>query len=73
MVNRQLQRISKVPRVSGEETKCVVLLGMVHVDLKVDSIEEAFVAAARASKMKWWKLIIGNEMCSRDIDEVSLA
>jgi hypothetical protein len=31
MVNRQLQRMSRVPRVSGEETKFVVMLGTEQV------------------------------------------
>ncbi len=49
-----------------------MVFGAVHVDLKVDSTEEAFVAAARASKMRWGKLIIGNERLSRDTDKGSL-
>ena len=35
IVNRQLQRMSRVPRVSGEETKFVVALGKEQVASKV--------------------------------------
>jgi hypothetical protein len=49
IVKRQLQRISRVPRVSGEETKFVVVFGVVQ---EVSKTVYAFAVAAKP-RTKW--------------------
>lgn len=49
IVKRQPQRISRVPRVSGEETKLVVIFGVVQEESKT---VYAFAVAAKP-RTKW--------------------
>jgi hypothetical protein len=64
MVNKQLQRISKVPLVSGEETKWVVAFGSEHVVLYVDSTEAVATDTSPLKRRRARAIVIGEELSS---------
>jgi hypothetical protein len=58
IVNMQLQKISSVPRESGDDTKFVLAVGMVHV---VSSLEYACEFTAKASMIRLRPIILNRE------------